>query len=40
VLVSENAADSAMDIAKRVKVKTIPAKGNVVVHAIVKGIAL
>ncbi len=40
VLVSQNSADTAMDIAKRVKVRTIQSEGNKAVQAIVKGIVL
>jgi hypothetical protein len=40
VLVSENFADTAMDIAKRVKVRTIQSEGNKAVQAMVKGIVL
>lgn len=37
---SENDVESAMDIAKRVKVKTIPTEGNRAIQAMVKGIVL
>ncbi len=40
VLASENSVESAMDIAKRVKVKTIQSEGNKGVQALVKGIVL
>lgn len=40
MLVSEGMTEIGMDIARRVRVKTIIAKGNLGVQALVKGIVL